>query len=169
MKKRLLALVIALLLVGCACAEAPDWSRMTDDELVSAYDGIRMAMERRNIPPAAERSLREGKYVIGRDIAPGLYTITCTSTAGEAAGDAYGSLGSMMDSLDDNSDSNWSSFYGSLGSLMGEYMEMTVEIIGDYGDVLNSYGMKSGDSLSIKLEEGTALKISDGSCTVRPE
>ena len=147
MKKRLLALVIALLLVGCACAEAPDWSRMTDDELVSAYEGIRMEMERRNIPPAAERSLREGKYVIGRDIAPGLYTITCTSTAGEAAGDAYGSL----------------------GSLMGEYMEMTVEIIGDYGDVLNSYGMKSGDSLSIKLEEGTALKISDGSCTVRPE
>lgn len=169
MKKLIISILIAALLIGCAHAEALDYTAMTDDELITVYENVRQELQDRNIMPASERTLRDGKYVIGRDIAPGLYTITCIATTGESAGDAYGSLGSMMDSLDGNSDGNWSSFYGSLGSLMGEYMDMTVEIIGDYGDVLNSYGMKKGDSLSIKLEEGTALKISDGSCTVRPE
>ena len=117
---------------------------------------------------AAEvRTLREGKYIVGEDIEAGAYTLTCTATAGEQMKDAYGSLGSAFDALD--GDGGYSSLFGALGGMMEDVIDMTVEIVGDYGDVLNSYGMKSGDSLSIKLEEGTALKISDGSCTVRPE
>lgn len=33
-------------------------------------------------------------------------------------------------------------------------------------DVLKSYTMKTGDAMSIVLKEGTALKITDGSCTI---
>jgi len=41
-----------------------------------------------------------------------------------------------------------------------------VEIIGNYGDVLKSYNLKTGETMNIVLEEGTALQISDGSCTL---
>ena len=119
-----------------------------------------------NTPPRTEFTLREGKYIIGKDINAGEYTITCTGTAGEATGKTYGALGNMMDNLDDNSNGEWGNLYGSLGQLMDEYIDMTVEILGDYGDILRSFDMKNGDSRTINLEEGTALKITDGSCTL---
>ena len=52
--------------------------------------------------------------------------------------------------------------FGSLGGMMGEVMNASVEIIGDYGSVLKSFEMKSGDSVQITLQEGTALQLSDG-------
>lgn len=166
MKKLIVWLLAAALLLGCACAEALDFSRMSDDEVMAVYDAAKQELAERGLIAGTERTLREGKYIIGKDIPAGDYTITCIGTAGESYGDAYGSLGGMMDMLDDESDTDWSSFYGSLGGMMGDYMDMTAEIIGDYGDVLRSYSMKTGDSFVITLEEGTALKISDGSCTI---
>ena len=113
-----------------------------------------------------EYTLKEGKYIIGKDIVPGNYIINCTETAGESVGKSYGSIGNMMDALDDNSNGDWSELYGSLGNLMGEYINMTVDIIGDYGDILRTYEMKKGESISIQLEEGTAIQITDGSCEI---
>jgi len=43
---------------------------------------------------------------------------------------------------------------------------MTVEILGNNGDVLKRYDMKAGDSLPITLKAGTALQITDGSCMI---
>ena len=36
----------------------------------------------------------------------------------------------------------------------------------DYGDVLKSVEMKTGDVVTLTLSEGTALQISEGSCTL---
>ena len=117
---------------------------------------------------AAEgRTLREGKYIIGEDIKAGTYILTCVETAGEAMNDAYGALGSMLDSMDGSQD--YGSMFGAFGGMFEEYMGMTVEIVGDYGDVLKTCTMKNGDTVSIVLKEGTALKITDGSCTISPE
>lgn len=114
---------------------------------------------------AAEiRTLREGKYIVGEDIEAGAYTLTCTATAGEQMKDAYGSLGSAFDALD--GDGGYSSLFGALGGMMEDVIDMTVEIVGDYGDVLKRYDMKAGDSLKIILKGNTALKITDGSCTL---
>lgn len=114
---------------------------------------------------AAEiRTLREGKYIVGEDIEAGAYTLTCTATAGEQMKDAYGSLGSAFDALD--GDGGYSSLFGALGGMMEDVIDMTVEIVGDYGDVLKRYDMKAGDSLKIILKANTALKITDGSCTL---
>ena len=110
------------------------------------------------------RVLREGKYIIGEDIEAGKYTLTCTGTAGEQMNDAYGSLGSAYDALGGGDE--YGSLFGMLGGMMENYMDMTVEIIGDYGDVLRSYSMKTGDTMSIALKLDTALKITDGSCTI---
>ena len=113
------------------------------------------------------RVLREGKYIIGEDIEAGTYTLTCIATAGEQMNDAYGSLGSAFDALDGGNE--FSSLFGMLGGMTEDYVDMTVEIIGDYGDVLRTYSMKTGDSMSITLREETALQITDGSCTITAE
>ena len=110
------------------------------------------------------RTLREGKYIVGEDIEAGVYTLSCTATAGERMKDAYGSLGSAFDALD--GDGGYGSLFGALGGMMEDVIDMTVEIVGDYGDVLKRYDMKAGDSLKITLEAKTALKITDGSCTL---
>lgn len=114
-----------------------------------------------------ERTLREGKYIIGEDIEPGTYTLTCLDTAGEHMKDAYGALGDAMDALDGSQ--GYGSMFGAFGGMFEEYIDMSVEILGDYGDVLKSWNLKAGDSMSITLKEKTALQITDGSCTIVAE
>lgn len=140
--KKLIALTVALLLalVGVGIAEATE--------------------------EAAGRVLREGKYIIGEDIAPGTYTLTCTATAGEKMNDAYGSLGGALDALDGGSTNEFGALFGMLGGMAEDVIDMTVEILGNYGDVLKRYDMKAGDSLPITLKAGTALQITDGSCMI---
>ena len=132
--------------------------------LVLALIGVCVAEE----PNEAEgRVLREGKYIIGEDIEAGTYTLTCTATAGEQMNDAYGSLGNAFDALEGGNE--FSSLFGMLGGMAENYVDMTVEIIGDYGDVLRTYCMKTGDTMSITLKAETALQITDGSCTITAE
>lgn len=141
--KKLIALTVALLLlalVGVGIAEVTE--------------------------EAAGRVLREGKYIIGEDIAPGTYTLTCTATAGEKMNDAYGSLGGALDALDGGGGNEFGALFGMLGGMAEDVIDMTVEILGNYGDVLKRYEMKAGDSLPITLKAGTALQITDGSCMI---
>ena len=96
--------------------------------LMLAFVGVGIA----EAAGAAEvRTLREGKYIVGEDIEAGVYTLTCTATAGEQMKDAYGSLGSAFDALD--GDGGYSSLFGALGGMMEGVIDMTVEIGGDYG------------------------------------
>lgn len=111
-------------------------------------------------------TLRAGKYIIGQEIEAGTYALTCTGTDGEQMNDAYGTLGSAFDKIDGSGGNDYSNLFGALGGLMENYVDLTVEIIGNYGDVLKSYSLKTGEAMKIVLEEGTALQISDGSCTV---
>ena len=115
---------------------------------------------------AEARTLREGRYIVGEDIPAGRYVLTCVKTTGEQVGDAYGKLGGAMDSL--TGESGYGALFGALGGLMENTVGMTVEILGGYGDVLNSDTLMKGDSVRITLKEHTALKITDGSCTLEP-
>ena len=132
--------------------------------LVLALIGVCVAEE---LNEAEGRVLREGKYIIGEDIEAGTYTLTCIATAGEQMNDAYGSLGSAFDAIEGGNE--FGSLFGMLGGMAEDYVDMTVEIIGDYGDVLKTYSMKTGDTMSITLKEETALHITDGSCTIAIE
>ena len=81
--------------------------------------------------------------------------------------DAYGSLGDAFDALEGGNE--FGSLFGMLGGMAENYVDMTVEIIGDYGDILRTYSMKTGDTMSITLKAETALQIMDGSCTITAE
>ena len=142
--KRMIALAMGILLLACAAA------------------GLAEADA-----PIEARTLREGRYIVGEDIEPGTYTLTCTGTAGEQMKDAYGALGDAMDALDGSQ--GYGSMFGAFGGMLEEYVGMTVEILGDYGDVLKSWDLKAGDAMSITLKAETALQISDGSCTIVAE
>lgn len=151
----LLVLSLALCLFSISASAANSISDYSDDQLKQLYELVRDEMIKRGLPLAREISLREGKFIVGQDIQPGTYTLKCTETFGETYGDAYSSLGGLFgDEL--------GGLMGSLGGMMSDMINAEAEIIGNYGTVLKSFELKSGDSVRITLEEGTALQLSDG-------
>ena len=164
MKKRWIVLIVSVLLLAISMpifAQQSEVINLSDAQLKELYEIVKEEMTRRGLD-AVEISLAEGRYIIGKDIPAGSYTITCISTEGESIGGAYDSLGSAVDSLSGTGDA-WANLFGALGGLMEEVSELRVEILGDYGDVLKSVTLKKDASADITLQEGTALKISDGS------
>ena len=155
----ILALTLALLTTTAFAASAPDFTKYTDKELQELYDAVREEMVERGLPLAQEITLKAGKFIVGEDILPGTYTVKCLKSDGDAYGDLYSGLGDAYSSID----SEFGGLMGALGGMMGDVLTTSVDIIGDYGTVLKSYELKTGDTVTVKLEEGTALQISDGS------
>ena len=165
MKKLLASLLLAAfvlaLISGAACADSDNFSKYSDKELKQLYESLCEEMAARGLLSEEQITLQEGMYVVGEDIQPGKYKITCTETEGEKMNGAYSALGDAYGKIGD--DDGLGSLFGALGDLMEEVSPATVEILGDYGEVLKSYELKAGESANIKLKEGTALKLADGS------
>ena len=157
----LTALVVMLCLFSTAAyaAGASDLSKTTDKELQELYDAVREEMIARGLPLAQEITLKAGKFIVGEDILPGTYTVKCLKSDGDTYGDLYSGLGDAYSGID----SGLGGLMGALGDMMGDVITTGVDIIGNYGTVLKSYELKTGDTVTVKLEEGTALQISDGS------
>ena len=164
MKKIIVVLLAILIMAFPVLGQTDEIRNLSDDQLRSLYDAIKSEIARRGLD-AVEMTLGEGKYIIGKDIPAGNYTITCLSTEGESLGSAYGSLGNAYDSLSGGGDA-WSNLFGSLGNMMSEISELEVEILGDYGDVLKKVTLKKDASADLTLSEGTALQISEGSAKI---
>ncbi len=163
--KKTLSLLLTLTLLftlTVASAAGTNPSSMTDAALTEAYLALREEMVRRGLLTEDTLTLPEGQYVIGEDLAPGTYLITCTRSEGSDLADSYASLGSMYGSMGD--DSGLAGLFGSLGSMMGSLYGVTVQIVGSYGSVQKSCELKEGESVTLTLTENTALKISGGSC-----
>ena len=160
----LFVLLALLMMVAPVLGQEAEVKNLSDVQLQNLYEVVKAEMSRRGLN-AFEKTLAEGKYIIGKDIPAGSYTITCTSTDGESLGGVYNSLGSAYDSLSGGGDS-WANLFGAFGGLMEDISELQVEIIGDYGDVLKKYTLKKDSSVDIILQEGTALKISEGSAKI---
>lgn len=166
MKKSIaLFLIMATLLCNiCACADGIDLRALPDNDLLSLYESVRSEMSTRGIISA--RALPEGKYIVGTDILPGVYRITCTGTEGEDLSNTYSALGNAYGAILGD---EWGSLMGSLGGAMSSISEASVKVLGDYGAVLQSISMKTGDEITITLKEGTALEITDGTVTIEWE
>lgn len=161
--KKMIAIVLALLLfvpaMTFAASAETSLEDYSDAELKQLYEKVKEEMVKRGLPLAQEVTLREGKFIVGKDILPGTYTLKCTETFGETYGDLYSSLGGMFgDDL--------GGLMGSLGGMLGDVINARVEIVGDYGTVLKSFELKAGDTVRITLEENTALQVSDGTCVL---
>ena len=153
------AIALTLFAATASAAGAPDFSKMSDKEVQELYEAVRDEMINRGLPLAQEITLKAGKFIIGEDILPGTYTVKCLKSDGDTYGDLYSGLGEAYSSMD----SSLGGLMGAVGGMMGEVLTTSVEILGDYGTVLKTYELKTGDSVTVKLEEGTALQISDGS------
>jgi len=160
--------MLLALLLCCAAASAEtalDVTALTDDQLCALYREIRTEAALRGLALADILTLGEGRYIVGEDIEPGAYIITCVGTDTEELSRSFGSLGAMMDGLSGNGGSAMTDLYSSLGSLYASLDEgVTVEIIGDYGTVIKSVQLKKGESATLTLEGRVALKVSEGTC-----
>ncbi|MBQ6504375.1 MAG: hypothetical protein IJI57_10740 [Flexilinea sp.] len=161
MKKFVFVLLAVLIMAHPVLGQSDEVRSLSDDQLRSLYETVKAEMSRRGLD-SVEMTLQEGKYIIGKDIPAGSYTITCLSTEGEDLNNMYNSLGSAYNSLDSSSGTDWGSLFGALGGLMEDISELEVEILGDYGDVLKKVTLKKDASVDLTLNEGTALQISEG-------
>ena len=168
MMRTVVTAICVLILGTTAFASDIDLASLGDDQLKQLYEDVREEMVNRGLPISKEITLREGKFIVGEDILPGTYTITCQETDGEKIGDAYSSLGNAIDSLDDEN-SGAGSLMDALGGMMEDVALTTVEILGDYGDVLKSFEMKSGETATITLEENTAIQVTGGTIVFETE
>ena len=66
----------------------------------------------------------------------------------------------------DGIDDSLGGLMGSLGGMMSVVSYAEVEILGDYGTVLKSFEMKTGDTVRVSLTENTALQITEGTCVL---
>ena len=167
MKKLIsVVLILLMLLSAMACAFAENTlTGYSDDQLKQLYEMVKEEMMKRGLPLAQEVTLREGKFIVGQDILPGTYTLKCTATSGDTYGDLYSSLGDAYSSFD----SALGGLMGSLGGMMGDVAPTVVEVLGDYGSVLKSFELKSGESTSVTLEENTAHEVTGGVITLSAE
>jgi len=171
--KRMLALLLAVMMLSglsaAGSAESYDLSELSDNALVKLYELLQQEMKSRGLLGAKSYDLPAGKYIVGEDILPGKYTLTCTATSGEELGNAYSSLGGITGNLGEEDGTDYGSLFGSLGSMMGDLVAAQIKIVGDYGTVIKSCELKKDQKIRITLEERTALQIEDGSCTLSPE
>ena len=162
MKKFVFVLLAVLIFSLPVLGQNDELRNLSDSQLQSLLEAIKAEISRRGLD-AVELTLQPGKYIIGKDIPAGSYTITCLSTDGESMNSVYSSLGSAYDSFDSSSENTWSNLFGALGGMMEQLSELEVEILGDYGDVLKKVTLKKDASADLTLSEGTALQISEGS------
>ncbi len=164
--KKFVFVLLALLIVSLpVLGQTEELRNLSDAQLQSLFEAVKAEISRRGLDDV-EMTLQEGKYIIGKDIPAGSYRITCISTEGESLNSMYSSLGSAYDSMDSNSGTNWGSLFGALGGMMEEISELEIEILGDYGDVLKRVTLKKDASVDLSLNEGTALKISEGTAKI---
>lgn len=165
----IIVMAVCILIMGIAAFAAEiDLTSLGDDELKQLYEEVKAEMINRNLPVSKEITLREGKFVVGEDILPGTYTITCRETDGEKLGDAYSSLGSALEGLDDEN-SGAGGLMDALGGMMEDVALTRVEVLGDYGSVRKSFEMKGGETTTITLEENTALEVTGGTVSLEAE
>ena len=155
--------------IAAVFADTVDVTLLSDEELTALFEQVKNEMAIRGLDKAESYSLPEGKYIVGQDIRPGRYVLTCVATAGEQLGDAYSSLGGLFGALGgDEKSASYGDAFGSLGGMMGDLVSTQVKVIGDYGTVLRSFELKKDQSIQISLDERTALQIEDGTCTLTP-
>ena len=166
--KKGFAILLALLLaccMTCVHAERNEFDTLSNEELLLIYKRIRQEVEARGLKLSEPISLTEGRYIIGQDIEPGKYVITCTKTDTEDLSRTFESLGTLYDGLDSSSGTSYSDLFSSLGSLYSAIDEgVKIEIVGDYGSIIKSIQLKNGECATLILEGKVALKITGGSC-----
>lgn len=125
-----------------------------------------------NTPSSTKKkiTLGDGKYIVGKDIQPGKYIITCIKSSAEDYKNSMDSLGSIFGALDSDNGDAYSGYFSALGSMVSAIDEGAhIEIIGDYGNVQQSFYLKVNEQKLIQIDGKVALSISDGTCELEKQ
>ena len=179
----LCALILSALLLTTAIAESMDYTSLSLEDLITMRNDISDEINRR--VASSSDALIPGEYLVGRDIAPGAYTITCleggyaegTQSFAGKLGDAIGNLkGLIGESATEIAGSTIESL-ATKNMLVGvftkgENYEMgrneiaPDEAFSSYAE--NSHAVEEGKSVVISLEEGQYLIVRHGSGSCVP-
>ena len=101
MKKFICVLVLALMFTGIACADAPEFSDWTFDQLVTLQHYLSVEIVSR--PEWKETEIPAGDWVIGIDIPAGYYSVKSTHSLNIVQiEDAQGNSTGLYKTLDEN-------------------------------------------------------------------
>ena len=114
-----------LLILPAALAEAPDFSSMSDDEIVKLQEKVNQEIVRRGIEKTAE--LPAGKYTGGIDLPTGSYILTCKTD------ESHHGIVWVSAAADDLNNQYPSILYKHIGFSTEEKLRVTIE----EGGILN--------------------------------
>lgn len=164
--KRIISVFLAILVLSSltmAFAEETDITAITDEQLAELYENVKAEMLSRGLL-VEPLELEAGKYIVGQDIGAGTYIFTCTEADGKGLEETYSALGDVYNSI--SKEFSLSGAIGSLVDAFGSLSKMTVEVIGDYGTVIQSVELGEDESVELTLTENTAIQLVGGKCSV---
>lgn len=137
---------------------------LLDDTTYTALKNILTTTIRSDVgaPENAVYSFGQGTYVVGQDLQPGTYDVTCNSVNDEGYSDSIGALGDAYSSM---GMSDFGSAFNSLGDLYGSLETMTINIQYSNGTYANYLSLKSGETARVILESGMRIDLSGGTST----
>lgn len=179
----LCALLLSVSLLGVAIAEGIDYTSLSLEDLITMRDDISREINQR--VASSSDALIPGEYLVGRDIAPGAYTVTCLKGGyADGAQSLAGKVGNVIGNLSDLIGESATEVAGStIDSLATKHMLVGVFTQGEgYETCRNdispddaflayaetSHALEEGESVVISLEEGQYLIVRHGEGTCLP-
>jgi len=164
--KRIISVLLAILILSSLTivfAEETDLTAITDEQLAQLYENVKTEMLARGLL-VEPLELESGKYIVGQDIGAGTYIFTCKEADGKGLEATYSKLGDVFNSISE--DFSLGSAIGSVVDAVDSLSKMTIEIIGDYGEVISSVELGEDETVELTLAENTAIQLVGGKCTV---
>ena len=179
----LCALLLSVSLLGVAIAEGIDYTSLSLEDLITMRDDISREINQR--VASSSDALIPGEYLVGRDIAPGAYTVTCLKGGyADGAQSLAGKVGDVVGNLSGLIGESATEVAGStIDSLAKKHMLVGVFEQGEpYETCRNdispddafpayaetSHALEEGESVVISMKEGQYLIVRRGEGTCLP-
>ena len=138
--------------------------RLKNEKLISneVYNELIAFQEKycKSLPQASEYSFGQGTFVVGLDLKPGTYDITCESSSGN---DMDSSMAGLSDFYNSQGMSEYADMFDSMSGMYDTIGGLTIMTYKPNTDYYDQYlTLKVGETARIIMEDGGKIEISDG-------
>lgn len=124
------------------------------------YDTLKTLNESFKVDTTTEYSFGQGTFVVGLDLKPGTYDITCESSSGN---DMDSSMAGLSDFYNSQGMSEYADMINSMSGMYDTIGGLTVMTYKPNTSYYDQYlTLKAGETARIILEDGGKIEISDG-------